>query len=114
MTNDFPTAEDIEIVYQSERCYNGYLMIGDIIPKEQLESLKQQIISNNEKAEKYDLLMKANSDIVQHNIDITSEHQIVERLKAEIKLFDEPFDNNDANERRRMILKILKSILEKK
>lgn len=52
--------------------------------KETAKQLKQQILENQEKAQKYDDLMKANSDVIQNNISITKEHKILEELKEKI------------------------------
>jgi len=53
--------------------------------KEAVESIKQQVLVNQEKAEKWDELMSANSGIVQDNISLTKIHQEDKQLKADIE-----------------------------
>lgn len=119
----FPTAEDIEIYDSSIGFTSGVVFSLEITShsKQKFESLKQQILSDHIKAEKYDSLMKANSEIVQHNIDITKDHEIVERLKSKINDVERALEHlnknypNDREEQKQLdwiLLKNLKLILE--
>lgn len=51
----------------------------------QAEKLRQQLLENQEKAEKYDSLMNANHEIVKNNILHTQIYQENKALKEKIK-----------------------------
>lgn len=121
----FPTAEDKKLLgtrqYWDIMNYQGHGFVPITrmqYAKEDCEAIIQQILSEHIKAEKYDSLMKANSEIVQNNIDITKEHEIVERLKAEINRFEQivktPSNRYRLPREEDKIYDILKSILENK
>jgi len=52
--------------------------------EKQANELKKQILSNQEKAEKYDRLMKANSEVVQQNISLTQLHEENKQLREKL------------------------------
>ena len=54
---------------------------GEHILEDEYEQVLEKFREWKEKAEKYDSLMNANAQVVKDNINITKEHQIVERLK---------------------------------
>lgn len=72
--------------------------------REELKKLKDD-------SEKYNSLMKANSEVVQHNINITKEHQIVERLKEELDWFNK-YNNIDSDWNAPSVRDLLEKILE--
>lgn len=82
--NDFPTAEDIEIVKFTTPVIHIESIDGKYLNDEQAESLKQQIIS---------------------------EHEVVERLKERIEYIERINPFSYMNERQ-VLVNVLKSILE--
>ncbi len=61
--------------------------------------IKQQILENQEKAEKYDDLMKANSEIVQNNISHTQILQENKQLKENLEAMTKHSDGKIINGR---------------
>ena len=50
--------------------------------------LKEQILENQKKAEKYDDLMNANSELIKSNVSLTETYQENKELKEQIKLLE--------------------------
>jgi len=53
------------------------------------KNMKEEILKDQEDAKAYNDLMNANAQVVKDNINITKEHQIVERLKKRIEALEE-------------------------
>jgi len=85
-----------------------FVVVSDTLNEKEL---KQQILQDHEDAKKHNDLMNANSEIVQHNIDITKDRQIVKRLEEEIKDIENSYHEDW---RREEIVDALQKILEGK
>jgi len=81
------------------------------------ENLIKQVLKDQETAKAYNDLMKANAQVVKHNINITREHQIVEGLEKRIEELDKQiqyeFDvQNNVDAEGEVILKELQKVMD--
>lgn len=94
MSNDIKLTEDDIEIWSCQKFYpepDSYLTIfkNQIIPRKNAVELKQKILDNQEKAEKYDALMNANHEQLKENISLTKTYQENKQLKEKIQKLEE-------------------------
>ena len=80
--NNYLTEEDIEINIADEYYFRDENVCALVEKKGYTaEQLKQQILSNQEKAKKYDSLMAANHEVVKYNISMSSLQESIKSIR---------------------------------